>query len=85
MQAAGAVIGKGGFRVKEIRQKTRTDVAVHSTKTSQNNRKVEVSGPYAQVKQAVDMIAQMYVSRVVNFRFLFAKSPQSSGAGRLED
>ena len=52
---AGVLIGKGGERMKDVRDKTKTIAVVHKAAEQQSSRAVEVSGDLSGVTAAAEM------------------------------
>ena len=52
---AGALIGKGGERMKDVRERTKTVAVVHKAADGQTSRTVEVSGELSGVTAAAEM------------------------------
>jgi heterogeneous nuclear ribonucleoprotein K len=51
LQVAGAIIGKGGSRIRQLRSQSQADISIEGT-PSGSDRKISIKGRQDQVKNA---------------------------------
>lgn len=57
----GAIMGKGGYRIKEIRMSTYAEINIAKSKSPDNNRLITVKGLKSDVQRCVILIKKRFV------------------------
>lgn len=57
----GAIMGKGGYRIKEIRMSTYAEINIAKSKSPDNNRLITIKGLGTDVQRAVALIKKRFV------------------------
>ena len=56
--AAGAIIGKGGARIRKIRADSGASISIEDTRAGSNDRIITISGTDTQIKHAQYLLQQ---------------------------
>ena len=67
MQLAGAIIGKGGSRIRQIRQESGAGITIDEAMPGSNDRIITITGMQEQIQNAQYLLQMRYIVIIAGF------------------